>query len=131
LGIAPLTLTLPLALKAYLFVAHTLEAPDQALEAALLAGSITAPVGLFCVGLVSGVYIQLILLPLDRCPDPGAGNKRRCEVTRDRRLAGVFELVRFWTSIIFTFVWLTITPLTVRIQDAPSAAATAVSRRPE
>jgi hypothetical protein len=49
---------LPFTLKAHLFVAHTLEAPDQALEAALLAGNITAPVGLFCVGLVSGVYVD-------------------------------------------------------------------------
>lgn len=53
LRIAPLTLTLPFALTAYLFVAHTLGAPDQALVAALFAGAVTALVGLFCVGLVS------------------------------------------------------------------------------
>lgn len=53
LRIAPLTLTLPFALTAYLFVAHTLGAPNQALAAALLAGAVTALVGMFCVGLVS------------------------------------------------------------------------------
>ena len=53
LRIAPLTLTLPFALTAYLFVAHTLGAPDQAFAAALLAGTVTALVGLFCIGLVS------------------------------------------------------------------------------
>lgn len=53
LRIAPLTLTLPFALTAYLFVAHTLGAPDQALAAALLAGTVTALVGMFCIGLVS------------------------------------------------------------------------------
>jgi hypothetical protein len=50
----------------------------------------------------------LILPPLDRCPDLG-GNKHRYEETRDRCRAEVFELVRFWTSIPFTYVWLTIT----------------------
>jgi len=45
LRIAPLTLTLPFALTAYLFVAHTLGAPDQALSAALLSGTVTALVG--------------------------------------------------------------------------------------
>ncbi|KAH9980948.1 hypothetical protein BGW80DRAFT_1556084 [Lactifluus volemus] len=49
LKIAPLSLTLPFTLTAYLFVAHTLSAPDQALETALLAGTVTALVGLFCV----------------------------------------------------------------------------------
>ena len=57
LKIAPLTLTLPFSLITYLFVAHTLGAPDQALEAALLAGTVTALVGLFCVGLVSDTYV--------------------------------------------------------------------------
>jgi hypothetical protein len=57
LRIAPLTLTLPFALSAYLFVAHTLGAPDQALAAALLAGTVTALVGMFCVGLVSDAYV--------------------------------------------------------------------------
>jgi hypothetical protein len=36
-----------------LFVAHTLGAPDQALQAVLHAGTVTALVGLFCVGLVA------------------------------------------------------------------------------
>jgi hypothetical protein len=52
LTFAPLTLMFPFALTTYLFVAHTLGAPDQALGAALLAGGVTALVGLFCVGLV-------------------------------------------------------------------------------
>ena len=52
LTITPLTLTLPFALIAYLFVVHTLSAPDYAAGAALLAGGVTALVGLFCVGLV-------------------------------------------------------------------------------
>ena len=52
LTIAPLTMTLPFALTTYLFVAHTLNAPEQALGAALLAGGVTSLVGLFCVGLV-------------------------------------------------------------------------------
>ena len=55
--IAPLTLTLPFALLAYLFVAHMLAAPDQALAAALLAGTVTALVGMFCVGLVSDMCV--------------------------------------------------------------------------
>jgi hypothetical protein len=52
LTIAPLTLTFPFALTTYLFVAHTLSAPEQALGASILAGGVTALVGLFCVGLV-------------------------------------------------------------------------------
>lgn len=52
LTISPLTLTFPFALITYLFVAHTLGAPKDALGAALLAAGVTALVGLFCVGLV-------------------------------------------------------------------------------
>ncbi|KJA24217.1 hypothetical protein HYPSUDRAFT_200725 [Hypholoma sublateritium FD-334 SS-4] len=52
LTIAPLTLTLPAALLTYLFVAHTLRAPAEALGAALLAAGTTGMVGVFCVGLV-------------------------------------------------------------------------------
>ncbi len=52
LTIAPLTLTFPFALITYLFVAHTLGAPEQALGAAILAGGVTALVGMFSVGLV-------------------------------------------------------------------------------
>lgn len=52
LTIAPLTLTLPFALLTYLFVAHTLGAPHEALGAALLAAGTTGMVGVFCVGLV-------------------------------------------------------------------------------
>lgn len=52
LAITPLTLTLPFALSAYLFVAHTLGAPGYAPLGALLAGGVTALVGRFCTGLV-------------------------------------------------------------------------------
>ena len=45
----PLTLTFPFALMTYLFVAHTLNAPNSALGAALLGGGVTALVGLFGV----------------------------------------------------------------------------------
>ena len=54
---APLTLTFPFALITYLFVAHTLGAPDSALSASLLAGGVTALVGLFCIGLVKDTYV--------------------------------------------------------------------------
>ena len=57
LRIALLTLTLLFALSVYLFVAHTLGAPGQALVAALLAGTVTVLVGMFCVGLVSDMYV--------------------------------------------------------------------------
>ena len=70
-----MTLTLPFALSAYLFVAHTLAAPDQALAAALLAGTVTALVGMFCVGLVSDTYV----VPYRFCTFTltyGPGNKR-------------------------------------------------------
>ena len=59
LTVAPLTLTFPFALSTYLFVAHTLSAPEQALGAALLAGGVTAIVGLFCVGLVRDALVAL------------------------------------------------------------------------
>jgi hypothetical protein len=52
LTIAPLTLSFPFALITYLFVAHTLGAPDSALGAALLAGGVTSLVGKFCIGVV-------------------------------------------------------------------------------
>ncbi|KZV66531.1 hypothetical protein PENSPDRAFT_612548 [Peniophora sp. CONT] len=61
LTITPLTCTLPFALGTYLFVAHTLRAPDFALEAALLAGTATALVGLFCVGMVKDAADTLYL----------------------------------------------------------------------
>jgi hypothetical protein len=62
-----LTLILPFVLPAYLFVAHTLGAPDQALAAALLAGTITVLVGMLCVGLVSDMYV---VPPLPLCLHP-------------------------------------------------------------
>jgi hypothetical protein len=52
LTISPLTLSFPFALLTYLFVAHTIGAPNEAFGAALLAGGVTSLVGLFCVGLV-------------------------------------------------------------------------------
>lgn len=55
--ITPLTLTLPFALGAYLFVAHTLGAPGYAPIAAFLAGGVTALVGMFCVGLVEDTLV--------------------------------------------------------------------------
>ena len=57
LTITPLTLTLPFALGAYLFVSHTLGAPGYAPVAALLTGGVTALVGRFCVGLVEDTYV--------------------------------------------------------------------------
>lgn len=58
LTISPLTLTFPFALTAYLFVAHTLGAPNMALGAAVIAGTVTALVGLFCVGLVKDTWVK-------------------------------------------------------------------------
>ena len=58
LTVAPLTLTFPFALTTYLFVAHTLNAPGHALAAAVLAGGVTALVGLFSVGLVKDTYVE-------------------------------------------------------------------------
>jgi len=80
---APLTLTLPFALTTYLFVAHTLGAPQHALPAAILGGSVTALVGLFCVGLVDDTVDALYIC---YCVDQQAGQRRRPEV---------FSVVRF------------------------------------
>ncbi|KAG6864417.1 hypothetical protein C0991_009647 [Blastosporella zonata] len=77
LTIAPLTLTFPFALMTYLFVAHTLGAPDSALGAALLAGGVTALVGLFCVGLVQDAADTLYIC---YCIDKDMGQRRREEV---------------------------------------------------
>ncbi|KAG5642920.1 hypothetical protein DXG03_001871 [Asterophora parasitica] len=77
LTIAPLTLTFPFALTTYLFVAHTLGAPEQALGAALLAGGVTALVGLFCVGLVKDTADTLYIC---YCIDKDVGQRRREEV---------------------------------------------------
>ncbi|KAF9642536.1 hypothetical protein BDM02DRAFT_2063047 [Thelephora ganbajun] len=74
---APLTLTLPFALTTYLFVAHTLGAPQHALSAAILGGGVTALVGLFCVGLVDDTVDALYIC---YCVDQQAGQKRRPEV---------------------------------------------------
>ena len=77
LAYAPLTLTLPFALTTYLFVAHTLGAPQHALWAAILGGGVTALVGLFCVGLVDDTVDALYIC---YCVDQQAGQKRRPEV---------------------------------------------------
>ncbi|KAG6859844.1 hypothetical protein C0995_003067 [Termitomyces sp. Mi166 len=77
LTIAPLTLTFPFALTTYLFVAHTLNAPDSALSAALLAGGVTAIVGLFCAGLVQDAADTLWIC---YCIDKDIGQIRREEV---------------------------------------------------
>ncbi|KAK0211275.1 plasma-membrane choline transporter-domain-containing protein [Desarmillaria ectypa] len=77
LTVAPLTLTFPFALSTYLFVAHTLNAPDQALGAALLAGGVTALVGLFCVGLVKDTADTLYMC---YCIDKDLGERKREEV---------------------------------------------------
>lgn len=77
LAYAPLTLTLPFALTTYLFVAHTLGAPQHALWAAMLGGGVTALVGLFCVGLVDDTVDALYIC---YCVDQQAGQKRRPEV---------------------------------------------------
>lgn len=77
LTVAPLTLTFPFALTTYLFVAHTLGAPDQALAAAVLGGAVTALVGLFCVGLVRDTADTLYIC---YCIDKDTGSRRRNEV---------------------------------------------------
>ncbi|CAL1705394.1 unnamed protein product [Somion occarium] len=77
LTVAPLTLTFPFALATYLFVAHTLGAPDQALAASLLAGVVTALVGLFCVGLVKDTADTLYIC---YCIEKDTGARHREEV---------------------------------------------------
>ncbi|KAJ8496243.1 hypothetical protein ONZ45_g12527 [Pleurotus djamor] len=77
LTIAPLTLTFPFALTTYLFVAHTLGAPDQALGAAVLGGGVTALVGMFSVGLVDDTVDTLYIC---YCIDKDTGEQRRKEV---------------------------------------------------
>ncbi|GBE81833.1 hypothetical protein SCP_0402060 [Sparassis crispa] len=77
LTVAPLTLMFPFALGTYLFVAHTLNAPDQALSAAMLAGSVTSLVGLFCIGLVKDTADTLYIC---YCIDRDVGDRHREEV---------------------------------------------------
>ncbi|KAI6164082.1 plasma-membrane choline transporter-domain-containing protein [Pisolithus thermaeus] len=73
----PLTMTFPFALLTYLFVAHTLNAPNSALGAAILAGGVTALVGLHCVGLVKDTADVLYMC---YCIDKDVGVKRREDV---------------------------------------------------
>ena len=89
---APLTMTLPFALTTYLFVAHTLGAPQYALLAAILGGGVTALVGLFCVGLVDDTVDALYMC---YCIDQQAGQKRRPEVFSVVRRALSGRLIRF------------------------------------
>ncbi|EPQ57844.1 hypothetical protein GLOTRDRAFT_136694 [Gloeophyllum trabeum ATCC 11539] len=77
LTVAPLTLTFPFALTTYLFVAHTLNAPDSALGAALMGGGVTALVGVSCVGLVRDTADAVYMC---YCIDKSLGQKRRQEV---------------------------------------------------
>ncbi|TFK23466.1 hypothetical protein FA15DRAFT_681165 [Coprinopsis marcescibilis] len=77
LTISPLVLTFPFALITYLFVAHTLKSPNEALGAAVLAGGVTALVGLFCVGLVKDTADTMYLC---YCIDKDLGERRREEV---------------------------------------------------
>ncbi|KAI6138124.1 plasma-membrane choline transporter-domain-containing protein [Pisolithus tinctorius] len=74
---APLTMTFPFALLTYLFVAHTLNAPDSALGSAMLAGGVTALVGLYCVGLVKDTADVLYMC---YCIDKDVGLRRREDV---------------------------------------------------
>ncbi len=83
LTVAPLTLSFPFALLTYLFVAHTLGAPNAALGASVLAGGVTALVGLFCVGLVKDAADAL---------DVGDGSDKE---VGERKREEVFILVRF------------------------------------
>ncbi|KXN91452.1 hypothetical protein AN958_00714 [Leucoagaricus sp. SymC.cos] len=77
LTVAPLTLSFPFALLTYLFVAHTLNSPDSALGASVLAGTVTALVGLFCVGLVKDTADTLYVC---YCIDKDIGEQKREEV---------------------------------------------------
>ncbi|THG95046.1 hypothetical protein EW026_g6536 [Hermanssonia centrifuga] len=77
LTVAPLTMTFPFALTTYLFVAHTLDAPNQALSASLLAGGVTALVGLFCIGLIKDTADTLYMC---YCIDKDVGTRHRDEV---------------------------------------------------
>ncbi|OBZ65717.1 hypothetical protein A0H81_14255 [Grifola frondosa] len=77
LTVAPLTLTFPFALLTYLFVAHTLDAPHEALSASLLAGGVTALVGLFCIGLVKDTADTLYIC---YCIDKDTGERHREQV---------------------------------------------------
>ncbi|KAF9261477.1 hypothetical protein L218DRAFT_988959 [Marasmius fiardii PR-910] len=75
---APLTLTFPFALATYIFVAHTLNAPHEALGTAVLAGGVTALVGTFCVGLVGdGVDTLWMCYCIDRDSGIILGGKAR------------------------------------------------------
>lgn len=94
LTVAPLTLSFPFALLTYLFVAHTLNAPNAALGASVLAGGVTALVGLFCVGLVKDAADTLYVC---YCIDKDVGERRREEVF----ILVCLELWSVWTSLTF------------------------------
>ncbi|KAH8106921.1 plasma-membrane choline transporter-domain-containing protein [Cristinia sonorae] len=121
LTVAPLTLTFPFALTTYLFVAHTLNAPDQALAASLLAGAITALVGLFCVGLVKDTADTLYIC---YCIDKDVGEKHRQEVFD----AFEYESPRRQAQQPQTTA--TQTPRTPSHQPAPLSATMSKSKQP-
>lgn len=58
-------------------MAHTLGAPHEALGAAVLAGGVTALVGLFCVGVVRDTADTLYMC---YCIDKDIGEQKREEV---------------------------------------------------
>jgi hypothetical protein len=70
-------LSFPFALLTYIFVAHTIGAPNEALGASVLAGGVTALVGLFCVGLVKDTADTLYMC---YCIDKDTGEQKREEV---------------------------------------------------
>jgi hypothetical protein len=74
LTVALLTLSFPFMLLVSLFVAHTLSLPASASGAAVLAGSVTALVGLFCVSLVKDAADTLYVC---YCIDKDIGEQRR------------------------------------------------------
>lgn len=70
-------MSFPFALLTYIFVAHTIGAPNEALGASVLAGGVTALVGLFCVGLVKDTADTLYMC---YCIDKDTGEQKREEV---------------------------------------------------
>ncbi|KIY46304.1 hypothetical protein FISHEDRAFT_75739 [Fistulina hepatica ATCC 64428] len=77
LALSTYVFAFPIALSTYLFVAHTLESPHEALGAAVLAGGVTLLVSDVCGGLISDVADTLYLCyAIDR----DVGERRKDEV---------------------------------------------------